>query len=112
MLIIANTFTRPSKSVPFFAMPEDIRAQFLQNYRSTGKSPATTTEMSTDGLTAFVTTTWATRAAFDEFKADPMSETLRSLRTAYLIETGIQLNEDKQFVPSIGDEGAEPPAQG
>ena len=57
-------------------------------------------------------TTLTSLLDFDEFKTDPMSETLRSLRTAYLIESGIQLSEDKQFVPSFGDEGSEPPVQG
>lgn len=103
MLIIANTFTRPSKSVPFFVMPDAVMDQFLQSYRYTGKSIATTTETSPDGLTAVVTTKWSSRAAFQEFLTDPLSETMRSLRVAHQTAHGIQSSADIDFIPSEGD---------
>lgn len=103
MLIIANTFTRPSKSVPFFVMPDAVMEQFLQNYRYTGKSISTATETSPDGLTAVVTTKWSSRAAFQEFLEDPLSETMRDLRGAHQTAHGILASADIDFIPSEGD---------
>lgn len=112
MLIVANTFTRPSTSVPFFVMPDDVMDQFMQNYRYTGKSISTKAETSPDGLTAVVTTTWSSRAAFREFVSDPLSETMRNLRAAHQATHGILTSADIDYIPSEGDISPEPPVQG
>lgn len=109
MLIIANTFTRPSGSVPFFVMPDEVMNEFLQKYRYTGKSISTTAQTSPDGLTAVVTTKWSTRAAFQEFLQDPLSQTMRDLRTSHATVHGIVSSADINYVPSPGDVE---PAQG
>jgi hypothetical protein len=103
MLIVANTYTRPSKSVPFFVMPGEVMAEFLENYRYTGKSISTTTETSPDGLTAVVTTKWSSRAAFQEFVADPLSDTMRNLRSAHQTAHAIQASAEINYIPSEGD---------
>lgn len=105
MLIIAITFIRPSNSVPFFALPDELKTQFINTYRYTGKSPETSNEISADGLTSVVTTKWRRRADFDEYIADPLSTTIRDLRVAYQIETGIQSTTNIEFVPSFDDFG-------
>lgn len=109
MLIIATTFTRPSTSVPFFVMPDSVMNEFMQKYRYTGKTISTTSQTSPDGLTAVVTTKWSTRAAFQEFLADPLSQTMRDLRSGYASTHGIATSADINYIPSEGDVA---PAQG
>lgn len=103
MIIVANTFTRPSKDVAFFVTPDELMSEFLTNYRYTGKTTSTTTETSEDGLTAVVTTKWQSRAAFNEFLDDPLSDTMRVLRSAHADTNGIQVSSDIKYVPTEGD---------
>ena len=104
MLIIANTFTRPSTSVSFFVMPDEVSNEFLQKYRYTGKNISSVAQTSPDGLTGLVTTKWKTRADFQEFLADPLSQTMRDLRNSYATAHGIVSSMDINFIPSAGDE--------
>lgn len=121
MLINTITFTRPSTSVPFFTLSDELKAQFLENFRYTGKSPEVSTTTSADGLTSVVATKWKTRATWAEYIEAPLSQLIRDSRISYQVESGIQSTTEITYVPSPGDEGegyvapevpAEQPAQG
>ena len=103
MIIVANTFTRPSLDVAFFVTPDELMSEFLTKYRYTGKAPSTTTETSEDGLSVVVTTKWQSRAVFNEFLDDALSDTMRVLRSAYTEANGIQMSSDIKYVPTEGD---------
>jgi hypothetical protein len=114
MIIVANTFTRPSKDVAFFVTPDELMSEFLTKYRYTGKTPSTTTETSEDGLSVVVTTKWQSRAVFNEFLDDALSDTMRVLRSAHVEANGIQMSSDIKYIPTEGDmDSFEPsPAKG
>lgn len=103
MIIVTNTYTRPARSVPFFTAPNELKTEFQQNYRYTGKSIETVTELSLDGLTAVVTTKWNSRADFNEFLDAPLSENMRTLRLAHSEANSIQQSSDIKYVPTEGD---------
>jgi hypothetical protein len=115
MIIVENTFTRPSTSVPFFNMPVAMAAEFQQNYRFTGKASETTNTFAADGLSTVVTTKWKARAHFNEFLEDPLSDSMRTARSAYLAANNIQMASNIRYIPTEGDMDSyeiSPPAPG
>jgi hypothetical protein len=94
MIIVTFTYTRPEKNIPLFSAPADLKQEFLEKYRYTGKSISTKVAYSPDGLTAVVTNTWNSHADLDEFRIDPLSNNTRSLRDAYVISNNLQLVVD------------------
>ncbi len=108
MIIVTNTYVRPSVNVPFFAMPQQLKSEFAQAYRFTGLAISTTSVLSEDQLTTTVTTKWATRAAFNQFLDDPMSESMRTLRSMYAEANNIQSSSDIKYIPTEGDMDAVP----
>ena len=103
MIIVTNTYVRPSVAVSFFVMPQELTNEFAQSYRHTGKSISTTSVMSADQLSVTVTTKWATRAAFNQFLDDPMSESMRTLRSLHAETNNIQASSDIKYIPTEGD---------
>lgn len=106
MITIVATFTRPSLDVPFFVMPTELKNEFMNKYRYTGKS--TSTSSTNNGLSSQVETVFKTRLDFTEYLEDPLSETMKNARVAYCEANGITLDTVVTFTPSFNDPGADP----
>lgn len=104
MITITNTFTRPSVAVTFYVTPADQEAEFVSKYRETGKALSTIKALSSDALVATATTKWVTSVAFNEFLADPLSDTMRASRVSYCEAHNITLGMAIAHEPSPGDE--------
>lgn len=102
MIIITLTYTRPDLNTPFFSAPAELKTQFLEKYRYTGKSISTAVTHSPDGLTAVVTNKWRSQADLDEFRADTLSDTTRALREAHIVAHNLQLTTDISNVTTPG----------
>jgi hypothetical protein len=99
MIIVNITYTRPSKSAPLFSASDELKTEFLQKYRYTGKSISTITTQSPDGLTAVVTNKWKSQADLDEYLSDPLCESTREAREAHNVTHGIQQAVDIAYEP-------------
>lgn len=91
MIYVTITYTRTSKdNNPFFKVPDELAQQFLQEFKLTGKSIATSVEKSADGMTAVIANTWRSQADLEDYLASPLSEQTRALREVHNTAHSIQ----------------------
>jgi hypothetical protein len=87
---VTRTLVRPSVDVEFFEMPTSLLEYVGQTYRSGSVTLLGTVRIMTpDRLTLTFTNTWASKEAFDAFKADPVIATYFTNLNAYCDANGI-----------------------
>ena len=76
------TTVRPNESAPFYAFTEEQRTHFANTYENTGKMTRSV-EKSPDQLTRVVERTFPTEADYESFKADPVTQAVKTARQTY-----------------------------
>jgi hypothetical protein len=92
---VTNTFTRPTAGVNFHLvnMPDTYIQYVITNYKSTNKIVDLTSDISTDGLTLTAVWTWANKAEFDAWSADPVVIENQQNRDAWNEANGITMQQ-------------------
>lgn len=86
---VTSVTERPNTNVEFWSFDAAARAHLKTTFKDTGKILSRTSTTSENGLVKTVVRTFVDRAAFDEFKNDPVRIAAVASRDAYNTANGI-----------------------
>jgi hypothetical protein len=91
MLIVTTTLIRPSADIPFYNAGAEWAEYFRSTYTATGKCAVPEVSFSQDLLTTTRVSRWRSVADNEEYLIDATADAMKTARTAYSTEHGIQV---------------------
>ena len=92
MFVITQHFRKPGEEGSFYSFSADYQSHINNTYRSTNKLLDTTAEFNAVDKVLIVVNRWASEAAFNEYKADPVVVQNLAEREAYNTANGINMS--------------------